>query len=161
MNKITHNSAVSFHYRLTDEHGTLLDASDNQPLVYLHGHHNIIVGLEKALEGKSVGDEFSVTVEPSEAYGEYYPEAVQQIPREYFQGVDKIEVGMQFQSQNEHGQPMLVQVAAVDDKTVTVDANHPLAGKSLTFAVKIVDIREASAEEIAHGHIHGVGGHHH
>lgn len=161
MSKITHNSAVSFHYQLTDEQGTLLDASGNEPLVYLHGHHNIIPGLEKALEGKSVGDEFSVSVPPSEAYGEYYPEAVQQISREYFKGVDTIEVGMQFQSQTENGQPVLVQVTAVDDNTVTVDANHPLAGKTLTFAVSIVDIRAASAEEIAHGHIHGAGGHHH
>lgn len=161
MNQITHNSAVSIHYRLTDEQGNQLDASMQEPLVYLHGHHNIIPGLEKALEGKTVGDELTVTVAPAEAYGEYYQEAVQDIPREYFQGVDTIEVGMQFQSQTENGQPMLVQVIAVDDKTVRVDANHPLAGKSLTFEVKIADIRAATEEEIAHGHIHGVGGHHH
>lgn len=161
MSQITHNSAVSIHYRLTDEQGNQLDASTQEPLVYLHGHHNIIPGLEKALEGKTVGDELTVTVAPAEAYGEYYQEAVQDIPREYFQGVDTIEVGMQFQSQTENGQPMLVQVIAVDDKTVRVDANHPLAGKSLTFEVKIADIRAATEEEIAHGHIHGVGGHHH
>lgn len=161
MSQITHNSAVSIHYRLTDEQGNQLDASTQEPLVYLHGHHNIIPGLEKALEGKTIGDELTVTVAPAEAYGEYYQEAVQDIPREYFQGVDTIEVGMQFQSQTENGQPMLVQVIAVDDKTVRVDANHPLAGKSLTFEVKIVDIRAATEEEIAHGHIHGVGGHHH
>lgn len=161
MSKISHNSAVSFHYRLSDEQGTLLDASGQEPLVYLHGHQNIIPGLEKALEGKQAGDELIVTVAPADAYGEYFQEAVQEVPREYFKGVDNIEVGMQFQSQTEQGQPLLVQVKKVDDSTVTVDANHPLAGKTLTFAVNIVDVREASAEEIAHGHIHGPGGHHH
>lgn len=161
MSQITRDSAVSFHYRLTDEQGNLLDASEHQPLVYLHGHHNIIPGLEKEMEGKQVGDEFTATIAPAEAYGEYQQEAVQTIPREYFQGVDKIEVGMQFQTQTEGGHPLLVQVTAVDEKSVTVDANHPLAGKTLTFEVKIVSIRPASAEEIAHGHIHGEGGHHH
>ncbi len=159
---ITKDSAVFFNYTLTDSQGTVLDKSqDGQPLGYLHGHGNIISGLEKQLEGKKVGDTLKAVVEPAEAYGEHIAEAVQEIPREHFQGVDNIEVGMQFQAQAENGQPINVLVTAVTDSTVTVDANHPLAGKQLTFDVEIVDIREASKEELEHGHIHGDGGVHH
>lgn len=159
---ITKDSAVFFNYTLTDSEGNVLDKSpEGQPLGYLHGHGNIIPGLEKQLEGKKVGDTLKVTVEPAEAYGEYVAEGVQEIPREHFQGVDEIQVGMQFQAQAENGQPMHVMVTAVSDETVTVDANHPLAGKQLTFDVEIADIREASEEELTHGHIHGDGGVHH
>ncbi|MBS9780438.1 MAG: peptidylprolyl isomerase [Moraxellaceae bacterium] len=159
MATIEKNSAVYFNYTLTDETGTVLDQSpEGQPLAYLHGHKNIITGLEKELEGKSAGEQFIVTIEPKDAYGEYEPKAVQEVPRENFQGVDNIEVGMQFQSQTADGGVVLVAVKEVTDSTVTVDANHPLAGKTLTFDVEIVEVRSATEEELAHGHIHGVGG---
>ncbi len=159
MATIEKNSAVYFHYTLTDEQGTLLDQSTKgHPLAYLHGHGNIIHGLEKALEGKSAGEQFVVTIEPKDAYGEYQAEAVQEVPRENFQGVDNIEAGMQFQSQTPDGGVMLVTVKEVTESIVTVDANHPLAGKTLTFDVEIVEVRSATEEELAHGHIHGVGG---
>ncbi len=159
MATIEQNSAVSFHYTLKDAEGTVIDQSqEGQPLAYLHGHSNIIPGLEKQLEGKSAGEKLVAVVEPAEAYGEYQEEGVQEVPRENFQGVDNIEVGMQFQSQTTDGGMMLVTVKEVTDSTVTVDANHPLAGKQLTFDVEIAEVRSATEEELAHGHVHGVGG---
>lgn len=156
---ISKDSAVFFNYTLIDNEGNTLDQSpEGQPLAYLHGHNNIIPGLESQLTGKSVGDKLVAVVEPADAYGEYQEEAIQEIPREHFQGVDTIEVGMQFHSQGEGGQVMQVVVKAVSDDTVTVDANHPLAGKQLNFDVEITEVRAATEEELAHGHIHGVGG---
>lgn len=160
MATIQKDQVVSFHYTLTDEQGNVIDKSEGQPLVYLHGHHNIIPGLENALVGNTVGDKLTVNVAPADGYGEYQPELVQEVPRQMFQGVDNIEAGMQFQAQTDDG----VQVVIVKDVTadaVIVDANHPLAGQALTFDVEIVEIRAASSEELAHGHAHGVGGHHH
>lgn len=155
---IDNNAAVYLNYTLTDKDGNVLDKSpEGQPLAYLHGHQNIIPGLEKQLEGKSAGDKLTAVVEAAEAYGEYQEQAVQAIPREQFQGVDNIEVGMQFQSQA-GDQVMLVTVKEVSDDTVTVDGNHPLAGKQLTFDVEITEVRTATDEELTHGHIHGVGG---
>lgn len=156
---ITKNSAVFLNYTTTDKEGNTLDKSpENQPFGYLHGHENIVPGLEKQLEGKSAGDTLTAVVAPDEAYGEYFEHGVQQISREYFQGVDNIQVGMQFNSQADDGQIMQVIVKAVDDDTITVDANHPLAGKQLTFDVEVVSVRSATEEEITHGHIHGEGG---
>lgn len=161
MTTIANNTVVQFNYTLTDEEGKIIDQSHGEPLAYLHGHHNIISGLEQALEGKEVGDKLIVTVEPEDAYGEYIAEAVQEVPRTNFQGVDNIEAGMQFQSQTEDGQVMLVTVKDVTDDMVVVDGNHPLAGQTLNFDVEIVYVRDASADEIAHGHAHGAGGHQH
>lgn len=161
MTKIAKDTVVNFHYTLTNDKGDVLDQSRDEPLAYLHGHHNIISGLEAQMEGKQAGDAFVATIEPKDAYGEYLPEAVQSVPRENFQGVDNIEVGMQFQTQTNDGHVMLVTVKEVTDSEVLVDGNHPLAGQALTFDVKIVDVRAASEEELAHGHAHGVGGHHH
>lgn len=158
MTTIRKDCAVTFHYTLKDDDGNVIDQSqEGQPLAYLHGHQNIIPGLEKQLEGKSAGDKVQATVEPKEAYGEYLDEAVQEVPRDNFQGVDNIEVGMQFQSQADD-QVMLVTVKDVNDDTVTVDANHPLAGKRLHFDVEIADVRAATSEELDHGHVHGMGG---
>lgn len=158
---ISKDSAVTFHYTLTDDDGQLIDQSqEGQPLAYLHGHQNIIPGLEAQLEGKSVGDKVQAVVEPADAYGEFLEEAVQEVPRENFQGVDNIEPGMQFQSQA-GDQVMLVTVKDVTDDMVIVDANHPLAGKRLHFDVEITDVRVATADELNHGHVHGVGGVHH
>lgn len=161
MSIIANDTVVSFHYTLTNGEGEVLDKSNGEPLAYLHGHHNIIPGLESEMTGKGVGDKFSVTVAPEDAYGEYLAEAVQEVPRANFQGVDNIQVGMQFQSQTDDGHVMLVTVKEVNDEVVIVDGNHPLAGVTLTFDVEIAEVRPATADEIAHGHAHGVGGHHH
>ena len=162
MSTINNNQVVQFHYTLKDDEGNIIDQSpEGQPLAYLHGYQNIIPGLEAQLVGKAVGDKFTASVEPADAYGEFDDAAVQEVPRENFQGVDNIQAGMQFQSQTEDGHVMLVTVKDVQDDMVIVDANHTLAGKKLHFDVEIADIREATPEELQHGHAHGAGGHHH
>jgi len=159
---IKENSAVSFHYTLTYDDGQTLDSSTGKdPLAYLHGAGNIIPGLESALEGKSVGDAMVVAVTAAEGYGEVQKELIQEVPRDAFQGVDSIEVGMQFEAQTGQGGTVPVTVTAVTDEIVTVDGNHPLAGKNLNFDVSIEDVRDATEEELEHGHVHGVGGHEH
>ena len=159
---IKENSAVSFHYTLTDDDGQTLDSSAGKdPLAYLHGAGNIIPGLESALAGKSVGDAMVVAVTAAEGYGEVQKELIQEVPRDAFQGVDSIEVGMQFEAQTGQGGTVPVTVTAVTDEIVTVDGNHPLAGKNLNFDVSIEDVRDATQEELEHGHVHGVGGHEH
>lgn len=159
--KIDNNLVVSFHYTLKDDQGNIIDQSaEGHPLPYLHGAGNIIPGLENALLGKTVGEKLSVHVPAAQAYGEYNPDLVDEVPIEQFQGVENVEVGMQFQAQTDMG-VQIVTVKAVENGKVLVDANFPLAGQDLNFDVEIVDIREATAEEIEHGHVHGPDGHHH
>ena len=157
MSTIKKDSAVRFNYTLKDEDGNVIDQSQGEPLAYLHGHNNIIPGLEKHLEGKKAGDKLNADIEPVDAYGDYQDQAVQEVPRSNFQGVEDIQPGMQFQSES-NGQTMLVTVKDVNDEIVTVDANHPLAGKKLNFDVDVVDVRDATEEELSHGHAHGSGG---
>ena len=157
--KIQNNSAVSFHYTLTDDDGIRIDSSEGQePLGYLHGAGNIIPGLEKALEGKTIGDSLTVAVTAAEGYGEVQKELIQEVPKEAFQGIDTIEVGMQFEAQTGQGGTVPVTVIDVTDDLVTVDGNHPLAGKNLNFEVSIEDVREATEEELANGHVNGLAG---
>ncbi|CAI8811310.1 FKBP-type peptidyl-prolyl cis-trans isomerase [Pseudomonas soli] len=159
---IAANKAVSIDYTLTNDAGEVIDSSaGGAPLVYLHGAGNIIPGLEKALEGKQAGEELTVAIEPEEAYGEYSAELVSTLSSKMFEGVDKLEVGMQFHASAPDGQMQIVTIRDIDGDDVTVDGNHPLAGQRLNFKVKVVDVRDASEEEIAHRHIHGEGGHHH
>ncbi|MFC2990876.1 MULTISPECIES: FKBP-type peptidyl-prolyl cis-trans isomerase [Halomonas] len=158
---IAQNSVVAFHYTLTNDTGEVLDSSEGrEPLTYLHGAGNIIPGLEKELEGRQAGDKLSAVVEPGEGYGEKQEQLVQEVPRDAFQGVEGIEPGMQFQAQTQGG-PLMVTVTSVEGDTVTVDGNHPLAGQILNFDVEIASVREASEEELEHGHVHGEGGHQH
>ena len=159
---IAANKAVSIDYTLTNDAGEVIDSSaGGAPLVYLHGAGNIIPGLEKALEGKQPQDEVDVTIEPEDAYGEYSAEMVSTLNRSMFEGVDELEVGMQFHASAPDGQMQIVTIRDLDGDDVTVDGNHPLAGQRLNFKVKVVNVRDASEEEIAHGHVHGEGGHHH
>ncbi|AQZ82625.1 FKBP-type peptidyl-prolyl cis-trans isomerase SlyD [Acinetobacter calcoaceticus] len=160
MTAIANNHVVSFHYKLTNAEGETLDQSQGEPLAYLHGAGNIIPGLENALTGKTVGEKFTVNVPAAEGYGEYNPDLVQEVPAQMFQGVENIQPGMQFQAQTDDG-VQIVTVKAVEGDNIVVDANFPLAGQDLTFEVEIVEIREASEEELDHGHVHGAGGHHH
>lgn len=159
--KVAENTVVVIDYTLKDNDGSVIDSSEGAgPLAYLHGAGNIIPGLEEALVGKEAGDEVQASIEPGKAYGERHEQLKQDVPRELFSGVDKVEVGMQFQSETEQG-PVLVTVTDVKEETVTVDGNHPLAGVHLNFDVTIREVREASEEELEHGHVHGEGGHQH
>lgn len=156
--KIEKNVVVSLAYQLVLEDGAVVDQSTvDAPLDYLHGHNNLITGLENELEGKVVGDKFTATIAPEEAYGEYNDELVQRVPAEVFQGVDEIEVGMRFLADTDQGQ-IPVEITEVDGDEVVVDGNHMLAGQTLTFDVEVVAIRAATEDEIQHGHIHQAGG---
>ena len=145
---------VSMHYTLTDDGGNVLDSSEgSEPLSYLHGANNIIPGLEKALIGKIADDALQVKVEPAEGYGEKIPELIQQVDKKAFQGVENLEAGMAFEAQGENGQVQRVVITEIEDDQVTVDGNHPLAGVTLNFDVKIVSVRDATEEDISNGHV--------
>jgi len=154
--QITDKTAVSIHYTLTNVDGEALDSSRGaEPLVYLHGAGNIIAGLENALTGKTVGDVFDVSIPPEEAYGEVVPEMTQVVSIKMFEGMD-VEVGMQFHADVNYGSGVIT-ITEINGDDVTIDGNHPLAGETLNFAVEVIDVRPATAEEWAHGHIHSGG----
>lgn len=151
--KITQDKVASFHYALIDRKKKVLDGSrGGDPLPYLHGHKNIVPGLEKALEGREVGDKFTVTVMPSEGYGERDEELVSIVDRSAFQGME-LKVGMHCQVEDENGEQQLVTVVEFNDEEVAVDGNHPYAGKALTFDVEVVEVRDATEEELSAGRI--------
>jgi FKBP-type peptidyl-prolyl cis-trans isomerase SlyD len=162
--QISDNSVVQFHYTLTDvTHGaaTELESSNgSHPLLYLHGHQQMLPALEQALNGKSAGDKLDVTLTPEQAYGKRDENAIQSVQVKHLLGAKKWQPGMTAVMQTEHGQRQ-VTIVKVGMFKADVDTNHPLAGKSLQFAIEIVSVRAASEEEIAHGHAHGEGGHHH
>ena len=158
---ITLQSVVAIHYTLTDDAGVVLDASQpDRPLVYLHGAGNIIPGLEQQLLGRASGDQFVAVVSAAEAYGERVDDMVQHMPRDMFQEDQEIEVGMRFSGNTPQGQITVV-VTEIEGDTVTLDGNHPLAGKTLHFDVTVDSVRPATEQELLHGHVHGAGGHHH
>ena len=159
MSTVTDGKIVIMHYTLKNAAGDVIDSSiGSEPLPYLQGANNIVVGLEKALAGSSVGDKKDVEVSPAEGYGDRQGPGPQPVPRDQFpEGVD-LQPGMGFQAQSDNGQMMVVYIAKVDETTVWVDGNHPLAGETLFFSVEIVGIRDPSEEELAHGHPHGVDG---
>jgi FKBP-type peptidyl-prolyl cis-trans isomerase SlyD len=159
--QIAQDSVVSIHYTLTSDAGEVIDSSSgNDLLVYLQGHGNLIPGLERELTGKQAGDKLKVRIAPVDAYGELDDSLIQDVPRAAFGGTSEIQVGMQFQAQSNHG-PHTVTITKVTGDTITVDGNHPLAGKHLNFAVEVTEVRGATQEELSHGHVHGPGGHHH
>ena len=159
--KITKDTVVQFHYTIKDDQGVELETSGSgDPMAYLHGHNNMIVGVENALEGKEAGEQFEVTVEPKDGYGERQEDAIQRVPTKHLHGAEKWAPGMVAVVQTEQGQRQ-VTVMKVGKFMVTVDLNPPLAGKTLTFDINVADVREASKEEVEHGHAHGVGGHDH
>ena len=160
--KIEKNKVVKIEYRLTDKEGTVIDSSENrEPLAFIQGSGQIIVGLEKELFGKEAGDSFDVKIAPKDGYGERDDEKIRRISRSQLSGIDKIEVGMQLHGEDDKGNQAIFTVTAQDNDDVTLDGNHPLAGQDLFFAIKVVEVREASSEELDHGHVHGEGGHSH
>ena len=155
------NKVVSIHYKLTNDGGETLDSSEgHDPLTYIHGIGNLIPGLEKALEGKQTGDKLKVHVKPEDGYGVREDSLIQAVPRRMFKGMGDLKVGMRLQAQGDHGM-RVVRITHLAGDMVTVDGNHELAGVPLTFDVEITDVRDATAEEMEHGHVHGPGGHHH
>ena len=153
--QITKHKVVAIDYTLKDDAGEVLDSSqDQEPLTYVHGVGSLIPGLEQALEGRSAGDELQVTIAPADGYGERDEALCQEVPRKEFEGVDDLEVGMQFRVQAEGGFLVLT-VMNVGEETVTVDGNHALAGETLHFDVAVRDVRDATDEELNHGHVHG------
>lgn len=157
---IAKNQVVLFHYSVRDEQGNVVeDSHGGHPNAYLHGHGGIIKGLEEALEGREAGDTFSVTVAPDKAYGPRKDIAIQRVPIKHLVGARRWKPGMIAQVQTEQGRRH-VMVAKVGHKFADVDTNHPMAGRTLTFDIEIIEVRDADADEIAHGHAHGPGGHH-
>lgn len=159
--KIAKDTVVSIAYQVRTKDGVLVDeATAVAPLEYLHGAGNLIKGLEDALVGHLAGDKFDTEVSSNNAYGEYNDNLVQEVPKEVFVGVDDLEVGMRFLADTEHG-PVPVEITAIDGDKITVDGNHMLAGQDLKFAVEVINVREATDEELTHGHVHGAHGHDH
>lgn len=161
--KATQDSVVSFHYTVVEaSEGAEIDSSRErgEPLAILLGHGGLIAGVERALEGRGAGERFEVEVAPADAYGEYREGQVQRVPKKYFRDAERLKPGMQTVLQSEQGQ-RLVTIAKVGSSVIDVDLNHPLAGRALKFDIEVVEVRAASEEELAHGHVHGPGGHHH
>ena len=160
---ISENKVVLIHYTLKDDSGEILDSSEGKdPLAYIQGIGNVIVGLEEAMTGKAVGEKVKTTVTPEKGYGNRSDENIHKVPLSGFEadGDEKLEVGMQVRVETNEG-ISIADVASIDGEEVTLDLNHPLADETLHFDVEVVDIREATKEELEHGHAHGPGGHHH
>jgi FKBP-type peptidyl-prolyl cis-trans isomerase SlyD len=159
--EITADRVVLIHYTLKDDAGAVLDSSaGGEPLAYIQGHGNLVSGLEKALEGKREGANVAVAVTPEEGYGKHDSNLIQRVPKRTLQGSGAIKKGMQFQGRTDDGMRLFTVTAVIGDM-VTLDGNHPLADKTLHFDVQVVGVREATTEELEHGHVHGAGGHHH
>lgn len=155
--QIEKNKVAAIHYTLRDNDGNVIDTSSGrEPLFYIQGIGNLILGMEEGLEGKVKGDKFEIKVPPSKGYGEKNSNLVQDVPRSAF-GNQDVKKGMQFQTNKGE----VVTVTNVGLEQITVDANHPLAGVELNFSVEVMEVRNATPEELAHGHVHGVGGHNH
>jgi FKBP-type peptidyl-prolyl cis-trans isomerase SlyD len=158
---ITQDSVVTLHYTLKDDEGKVLDSSSSgEPLAYLHGHGNLVPGLERELAGKNPGDKFNVKISPADGYGELNKELVQKVPRRALKGIKNPSVGMRLHAQTAEG-PQAVTITHIQGDMVTLDGNHPLAGMNLNFDIEVTDIRAATQEELEHGHVHGPGDHHH
>jgi len=154
--KISADKAITLNYTLKDGDGKLIDESKDSSFFYLHGHQNIIPGLEAALADKEKGDSFDLVLEPKDAYGEYNDAITQIIPRNAF-GDEKIEIGMQFHAEGDGGQPVMITISEINGDDITIDGNPPLAGVTLHYNVEIMDVRDATEDELSHGHIHAHG----
>lgn len=153
--KIANECVVAFHYTLTDGQGNEIDSSRGQsPLTYLHGTEGLIPGLERELEGREPGERFQATVQPEEAYGPVNPQLIQDVPLEVLDGIENLHVGMALQSRAPDGRVQNLRVDAINDQSATLNANHPLAGEVLHFDVTVESVREATPEELEHGHAH-------
>jgi FKBP-type peptidyl-prolyl cis-trans isomerase SlyD len=159
--QVAKDRVVRFHYTLSDAAGQVMESSQgSQPLAMLWGHGGLIAGVERALDGKQAGDSFEVTVAPEDGYGARRDDLIQRLPKKYFKQVERLKPGMVTEVHTPQG-PRAVTVRKIGLSVIDVDGNHPLAGQTLNFAIEVVDVRAASAEELDHGHVHGDGGAHH
>ncbi len=159
--QISKHKVVSIDYTLTDAKGEVLDSSSpDQPLEFIHGLGSLIPGLEKALEGKAAGDKIKASIPAQEAYGARDESLLQSIPKENFEDIPDLKVGMELEAESDDG-VRVITIVAIEEDTVKVDGNHPLAGMDLNFDVTIMGVREATKDELGHGHVHGPGGAHH
>ena len=159
---ITKGKVVSLAYSLKNKDGEVLDQGDkNDPFAYLHGMNQIVPGLEKALEGLKKGDKKSVEIDPKDGYGEYDKALLVQVSKTQFPPSVQLREGMQFEGGAPDGAPLVFTIEKIETETVTVNGNHPLAGETLFFDVEVVEVRDATDDELTHGHAHGAGGHHH
>jgi FKBP-type peptidyl-prolyl cis-trans isomerase SlyD len=159
--EISADKVVTIHYTLKNDGGAVLDSSaGGEPLAYIQGHGNLVVGLERALEGRQDGEKLQVVIDPADGYGRRDDALIKRVPKRALQGSGDVKKGMQFQAQTEEGMRLFTVTAVMGDM-VTLDGNHPLADQTLHFDVEVVGVREATSEELEHGHVHGAGGHHH
>lgn len=159
--KVSKDKVVTIDYTVTNSQGAVIDSSKGgEPFAYIQGGGNIIPGLEQALEGKTQGETLKISVPPELGYGLRDAALMQTVPRERFDGIEALEVGMRFHAESDQGEKM-VTVIDIEGDDVTIDGNHPLAGETLEFGVTVIEVREPSEEELSHGHVHGPGGHHH
>ena len=159
--KISKNKVVSIDYTLTDAKGEILDrSSEGQPLQFIQGQGHLIPGLEKVLEGKGAGESLKADIPHVDAYGARDEALLQIIPKENFEDISDLRIGMELEAESDDG-VRIITVVGIDGDKVVVDGNHPLAGIDLSFDVTIVGVRDATADELGHGHVHGPGGHHH
>lgn len=160
--RVEQNKVVSMHYKLADKDGVVIDNSEGRPpLAYIHGIGALVAGLEAQLENKVVGDKFQAIVAPEDAYGTRDEELVRVVPKSGFQGDEEMTIGMQVQIDTGDKGLAIATLTAIDGDDITLDLNHPLSDMELHFDIDIMDIREATSDEIAHGHVHGEGGHQH
>lgn len=157
---ISKDTVVEMHYTLSEAGNQIESSFETDPLVYLHGHKGMLEGVEDALAGKAAGDKVEVTLNPAQAYGEIKEDAKQRIPIKHLQGAKKWKPGMTAIIESNQGRKQ-VTILKVGKFNADCDLNHPLAGKTLDFSIEVLDVRAASSEEVAHGHVHGKGGHHH
>ncbi len=155
------NKVVTLNYKLTDDQGNVIQTTKDEPFIYLSGNSQILPKLEEAVDTMLIGGKKNVELNSSDAYGDYDEKAVQQVKKEEFPEGSNLEEGMQYMAHTPEGQPIPFVVKEVKDEDVTIDFNHPLAGKNLKFDVELVDVRDATPEELEHGHAHGAHGHHH
>ncbi|HIF52038.1 MAG TPA: peptidylprolyl isomerase [Thiotrichaceae bacterium] len=159
--QLTKNKVAVLNFTLKNKDGEIIDETNDGTFTYLHGARNLISGLENALENKQAGDKISVVIEPKDAYGEHDQEKVERVPLDMFPPEVEIREGLQFDSESADGEPIVVTVIEIDAGEVVVDGNHSMAGVELHFDVELVEVREATAQELEHGHVHGPHGHDH
>ncbi len=156
------NKVVTLNYKLSDDRGNLIQITkENEPFIYLSGNNQILTKLEEAVNEMLIGSKKSIAIDSTDAYGDYDEKAVQQVKKQEFPEGANLEAGMEYMAHTPDGKPVPFVIKEVKDDDITIDFNHPLAGRNLNFDVELVDVRDATEEELQHGHAHGAGGHHH